>query len=253
MSNLNDTVAELVTLAHHLGEDWREYVIVGEGNVSARVDNETFVVKASGANMRTMDASGLVHLRWQPLLDLLNGTPTDANVAHALQEAKIDSSVSARPSMETFLHVVALIEGGARFVGHTHPIAANAILCSQNAESLMRHIYPDAITVCGPTPVFVPYHDPGVPLARAVRGALRKNIDANGEFPLVIYLQNHGIFALGQTAKQVENITAMVVKNADVMARTFALGGPRYLSEHDVARIHTRPDEDVRRKKFQGS
>jgi rhamnose utilization protein RhaD (predicted bifunctional aldolase and dehydrogenase) len=251
MSNL-DNVVEVVALAHHLGEEWREYVIIGEGNVSARVDDETFVVKASGANMRTMDASGLVHLRWKPLLDLLSGSPTDADVARTLQEAKIDSSVSARPSMETFLHVVALVEGGARFVGHAHPVAVNAILCSQNAEALTRHIYPDAITVCGPTPVFVPYHDPGVPLARAVRDALRKNVDANGEFPLVIYLQNHGVFALGQTAKQVENVTAMAVKNADVMARTFALGGPRYLTERDVARIHTRPDEELRRKKFQG-
>ena len=252
MSNRGNVVTELMALSHHLGEEWREYVIVGEGNVSARVDDETFVVKASGTNLRTIDEHGFVHLRLKPLLELLNSSPTDTDVARALNDAKIDASVSARPSMETFLHVVALAEAGAKFVAHTHPVAVNAILCSQNAEALMRHIYPDAITVCGPNPVFVPYHDPGVPLARAVRDALQKNITANGEFPLVIYLQNHGVFALGQTAKQVENIAAMAVKNADVMARTFALGGPRYLTEHDVARIHTRPDEELRRKKFQG-
>jgi ribulose-5-phosphate 4-epimerase/fuculose-1-phosphate aldolase len=65
-------------------------------------------------------------------------------------------------------------------------------------------------------------------------------------------LQNHGVFALGQTAKEVENITAMAVKNARVLAQTFALGGPRFLEERDVARIHTRPDEVARREIFRG-
>jgi hypothetical protein len=40
------------------------------------------------------------------------------------------------------------------------------------------------------------------------------------------------------------------VKNARVLAATYAMGGPAYLEELVTTRIHTRPDEDVRRVQF---
>jgi hypothetical protein len=35
-----------------------------------------------------------------------------------------------------------------------------------------------------------------------------------------------------------------------VLAATYAMGGPVYLDEFTLNRIHTRPDEDVRRVQF---
>ncbi len=241
---------ELIALSHHLGEEWREYVIVGEGNTSARADDETFWIKASGANLRTIDGNGFVRLYLQRVLDVLDTAHNDEDVTRGFQQAQVDPSVAARPSIETFLHALALAYGSARFAGHTHPVAVNAILCSAQAEILTRHITPDAITVCGAHPVYVPYHDVGLALGRAVREALRNNIEQYGEPPRVIYLQNHGVLVLGQTTKQVENVTAMAVKNARIMAQTFPLGGPHFLEERDVTRIDQRPDEVVRKKIF---
>ena len=43
------------------------------------------------------------------------------------------------------------------------------------------------------------------------------------------------------------DVMAMAVKTARVLLGTYAAGGPRFMSEHDVARIHTRPDEHFRR------
>jgi len=43
---------------------------------------------------------------------------------------------------------------------------------------------------------------------------------------------------------------AMAVKHARVLAATYALGGPHALQASDIARIHARPDEEVRRKQF---
>lgn len=246
------SLTDLIALSHHLGEEWRDYVIVGEGNTSARADEATFWVKASGANLRTVDEGGFVRLRWLPLLEMLEAAQSDEDVTRVLSEAKVDPAVTVRPSIESFLHAIALTEGGAHFVGHTHPVAVNAILCSQQPALLTQHIMPDAITVCGIAPVFVPYADPGLPLAREVRAALRRNIAEHNELPKVIYLQNHGMLALGQTAREVENITAMAVKNARVLAQSSALGGPHFLSEREVMRIHTRPDEAVRRQRFAG-
>jgi hypothetical protein len=56
--------------------------------------------------------------------------------------------------------------------------------------------------------------------------------------------------APGQSARQVQHITAMVVKHARVLTATDGLGGPRFLDERDDARIETRQDEDVRRRQF---
>ncbi len=61
-------------------------------------------------------------------------------------------------------------------------------------------------------------------------------------------MQNHGLIALGRTAQQVENITAMAVKTARVLLGTYVLGGPHFLTARNVDRIHTRPDELYRRK-----
>ena len=39
----------------------------------------------------------------------------------------------------------------------------------------------------------------------------------------------------------------MAVKTARAMLGAYAAGGPRFMTERDVARIHTRPDELYRR------
>ncbi|HVF11142.1 MAG TPA: class II aldolase/adducin family protein [Abditibacteriaceae bacterium] len=248
----NSILTDLIALSRHLGEEWREYAIIGEGNTSARADDATFWVKASGSNLRTIDEKGFVRMRLDRVLSMLETAQTDDDVTHGLNEAKADPGVAARPSIETVLHAICLAEGGAQVVGHTHPVAVNVILCSQQAESLLRHLMPDVVVVCGAMPVLVPYADPGLPLARAVRAALHRNIAEQGAPPQTIYLQNHGLFALGQTVREVENITAMAVKNARILAPTFALGGPNFLSDTDVARINTRLDEILRRRQFAG-
>ena len=121
------------------------------------------------------------------------------------------------------LHAVCLERGGAEVVGHTHPVPVLALLCSPHAEALATHmLFPDQIVVLGRRPLFVPYVDPGLALARRVRDAL----EAHGEPPKVIYLGNHGLFALGRTPEHVLQITAMAVK-ASAGARGRARRGRR--------------------------
>ena len=134
-------------------------------------------------------------------------------------------------------------------MGHTHPTAVNAVLCSQKVEEAVAgRLFPDEIVYCGPAPIYLPYTDPGVPLARAVRDAVDQYLDGYGEAPKVILMQNHGLIALGRTASEVERVTAMTVKTARVLLGTYALGGPHFLSPESAARIHTRPDERYRRQ-----
>jgi rhamnose utilization protein RhaD (predicted bifunctional aldolase and dehydrogenase) len=155
-----------------------------------------------------------------------------------------------RPSIETFFHGLMYELTDCNFIGHTHPIAICSVLCSQRAEDITRHIMPDVLIVCGLHGVFVPYIDVGATLANEIGDRVQDFIRRHDMMPKVIYLQNHGFIALGQTAKEVQNITAMAVKNARVLAATYAMGGPAYLEELVTTRIHTRPDEDVRRVQF---
>ena len=246
----NDILKQLTTMSNNLGDPALDYAILGEGNTSARADVDTFWVKASGTELRAIGANGFVRVRFDRVLALLEAVDlSDEDIKAGLEAAKVDSSVTARPSVETVLHALALQLEGVDFVGHTHPTAVNAVLCSQEAEEAVSgRLFPDHIVYCGPASVYVPYTDPGVPLARKVRDSIGQYVDERHEVPKVVLIQNHGLIALGRTARQVEDITAMAVKAARVLIGTFPLGGPCFLTAEDLDRIHTRPDEAYRRK-----
>ena len=246
----DDILAQLVAMSHNLGDPTLDYVILGEGNTSARADADTFWVKASGTELRITEASGFVRVRFDGVLALLETDDiSDDDVKEGLEAAKVDPATTARPSVETVLHAVALQLEHVNFVGHTHPTAINAITCSAAFKTVVSgRLFPDEIVICGPALVVVPYTDPGVPLARKVRDLISQYIDEHHESPKVILMQNHGLIALGHTAQQVENITAMAVKAARVLLGTYVLGGPHFLTARNVDRIHTRPDELYRRK-----
>ena len=133
------------------------------------------------------------------------------------------------------------------FVGHTHPIAVNALLCSRWARTFARRrLFPDEIVCCGEASVFVPYTDPGLKLPQAIRRETTRFVEKRGVSPRVILLENHGVISLGGTPQAVLAATLM----ADKAARIFAAAGttPSFLSPAQVARIAGRPDEHHRRK-----
>lgn len=254
----NDILAQLVAMSNNLGDPTQDYVILGEGNTSARADMDTFWVKTSGTELRTIDRRGFVRVSFERVMAMLDVPDlTDAQVKQRLSEAKVDPATGShpapgdgiQPSVETVLHAICLGLEGINFVGHTHPTAINALTCSDVFETAVSgRLFPDEIVMCGPAPVVVPYTDPGVPLARQVQRLIEQHLEEYREVPKVILMQNHGLIALGRTSQQVENITAMAVKAARVLLGTYALGGPHFMTPRAVERIHTRPDELYRRK-----
>jgi rhamnose utilization protein RhaD (predicted bifunctional aldolase and dehydrogenase) len=255
MADAETVLQNLIDLSHELGRPERDLVILGEGNTSALCDDGTFYVKASGTQLSTIQANGFVRVYRERVAALANGPDlSDEQVKQALEDAKFDPAIKFRPSVETVLHALALGEVGIKFVGHTHPVAVNALSCSMAAcEAVAGRLFPDEIVVCGPAPLYIPYTDPGLPLARAVRDGLAGYLDRWGQTPKVILMQNHGLIALGANATEVDNITAMYVKTCRVLLGTFAFGGPNFLSPANVRRIHTRPDELYRRQQLKVS
>lgn len=245
-----DTLPQLVAMSLSLAEPANDYVILAEGNTSARADADTFWVKASGAQMRGIGPEGFVRVAFDRVANLVDGPDlSDEEIRQALQAAKVDPAAPGHPSVETVLHALCLALPGVNFVGHTHPTAVNMITCSAHFESaLSGRLFPDEIVLCGPAAVLAPYTDPGLPLARAVQQRIFTYIAAHGETPKTIYMQNHGFIALGGTPQQVENITAMAVKAARILVGAYTLGGAHFMSQQAVDRIHTRPDEHYRQR-----
>ena len=243
---------QLVTMSRNLGRPELEYVMLGEGNTSARINGESFYVKGSGVYLSTADDEGYVEVLFEPALAMLNGPDlSDDEIKERLFAACRDKSGRLKPSVETVLHAFLLTLPGVAFVAHTHPTDVNKILCSENAREVYQgRIFPDEIVYCGVEPVYIDFVDPGIPLARALRRKVDEYLSKHRAPPKVILMQNHGFIALGKTPQEVEAITAMGVKTAKVLAGTFMFGGPRYFSEEHLNRICTRPDEAYRRRQF---
>ncbi len=241
--------SDLLQLSRDLGREDRSLAILGEGNASARISGDEFWVKASGHSLATLEHAGLARCRVQGLLALLKGrAPSDARVETALLDSRVDAS-APKPSVESMVHAWLLTLPGVSFVGHTHPVAVNAVLCSPKAGLFARRrMFPDEIVGCGPESVLVDYVDPGLALARAIRVAVEAHRRRLGLVPRVILLRNHGLIALGATSRAVLASTLMAVKSAEIFIGASALGGPKFLPAVEVARIAGRSDEHYRQR-----
>jgi rhamnose utilization protein RhaD (predicted bifunctional aldolase and dehydrogenase) len=244
-----EALKRLINLSHELGREDRHFAILGEGNVSADLDDGTFYIKASGNHLGTIDNSGFTRVNMTPVLEALDGpAKADAEVKEILEACRVDKK-SKLPSVETFLHAICLKEGGAKWIGHTHTASVLKILSSKlGAKPFHRHIFPDAIVVCGRYLAEVPYIDPGIRLAVELRKSLHRFMNKHKTAPKVILMVNHGPVILGQTEKDVLNTMLMLDKWATILAATYAVGGPQFLDEKLSNRIENRPDEHYRRQ-----
>jgi len=269
----------LVALSRQLGDPAADLVVLGEGNTSTALGDGTFLVKASGTRLGGVTEDDLVRLDHAAVLALIDDPELDEHDQPGLAarlraaarpagpgpdtehdpDAAFGSGAGAGAggsgpggklaSIETMLHALALELPGTQVVGHTHPTAVNALLCSDRAADLVAgSLFPDQVVVCGAHALLVPYAEPGLPLARAVRHGLAEHLDTHGTPPRLIHLANHGIVALGENAAQVLAVTTMAVKAARVLAGALAVGALRYLSAETVARLDNRPDELHRRR-----
>jgi NAD(P)-dependent dehydrogenase (short-subunit alcohol dehydrogenase family)/rhamnose utilization protein RhaD (predicted bifunctional aldolase and dehydrogenase) len=216
-------VEDLISVANHFGAD-PEYSRAGGGNASVKVDGVLWI-KPSGVPLATLSAADLVGLRTDVLLDALHrdepveGDPVMAAAAKALVEAP----GGRRPSVEILFH--ALIPDA--LVLHTHPLVANALTCNTDAEAL-------AARLLGDEAVFVPYTDPGVPLARKV-GEARDAYSARTGRPApgITLLGNHGIIVSGNSAAELteraewltETIAAAMGESLDVIPAVAGIPG----------------------------
>ena len=239
--------ARLIHLSREFGQ--AHWTILGEGNTSGRIDQKMFAVKSSGSSLGTLTEIELTLCYFDILLPVLD----QENVSEQeIEEILLDSRVrptALKPSVETFFHAYLLTIPGINYVGHTHPIPVNQILCSGLGTAFAeKRRFPDEVVCCGPMSLLIPYEDPGLALAVRIRRDVQNFERKHGRNPKVILLENHGVITIGQTTDAVRVAMAMTVKAAEIFVGAQSLGGNISMPESEVNRIENRLDEEYRRK-----
>ena len=245
----SEKLSALLSLSHELGDERLKMAILGEGNTSTKIDDETFVVKASGSCLATLAESDVVECRFDTTLAMLDQAEmTDQQIVDALLASRVDPE-ARKPSVEALFHAYLLSLPDINFVGHTHDVAVNQILCSPLAKKFAtQKLFPDEIVCCGAASVFVPYTDPGLKLSQVIRTEVEAYMKEFSSPPRVILLENHGIITLGSSPSAVKAAMLMAQKSAEIFVGAAALGGPIFLSAENVDRIANRIDEHYRQR-----
>ena len=229
---MTDTsLADLAALANTFGSD-PEYARAGGGNASVKVDG-VLHIKPSGVGLATLTADDLVPLRLDVLLEALHSDePTDGDPVRAAAERAKIGQPTRRPSVEILFH--ALIPDP--FVLHTHPPIVNMVTCCEDAPEVVARLL-------GDDAVFVPYTDPGIPLAREVERCRTEYETRTGRpAPGVTLLGNHGLIVSGNTPDEVTSrsaalMTAITTALADVPDAAAVLEAPVRVPCADAAAV----------------
>ena len=191
---------DLLTLSHDLGREDRGLAILGEGNTSARLSDDTFLVKASGACLgasrkRALSSAVSPHCCqcWKR-----TACPTSRLTTPFSPPVLIPRQKAFRRSR---LPCLAALPARHQF-RRPHPrndCQSNPMLA--RARRILRS------SACFPTKSsaaarlgLLPYTDPGLKLAQAIRRETEAFIRTQKRPPRVILMQNHGLITLGNLA-----------------------------------------------------
>lgn len=228
-------IAEMIEMSNRVGAD-PEFVRAGGGNSSAKVDGVLYI-KPSGVSLAALTAESLVALTLGPLRDVLEGAASSTasaapspvagsdDVLRIAEAARLPPIDAHRPSVELLFHAL-LPEP---IVLHTHPTTVNTLTCTVGGRELARELLGEGV-------LWIPYTDPGLPLARAIRDERNGYTRRTGFAPpRSILLQNHGLIVSGLTATEIED------RSHDMVASISAFAASRpAVSWGTVARIEAR-------------
>ena len=160
----------MLNLAHTIAD----YTICGEGNVSERKTEDTFLIKASGTSLHTLSDEDLT------LVD---------NYANQINPDQ------KKPSIEVLFHAwIMRTFPEINYIAHTHPPKTTQILCSPVVkEFAFRSMVPRSDCSEWSYLCLVPYAPPGARLLKNVEEHVSNFVEVNGYFPKLILLENHGI------------------------------------------------------------
>ncbi|MBL8027560.1 MAG: SDR family NAD(P)-dependent oxidoreductase [Fibrobacteres bacterium] len=196
----NTPINSLISISNMYGSN-PEFVLAGGGNTSVKIGDKLFV-KASGMSLSNIKEEGFAAINLNRLLALFNDNypnnddEREALVLKNLMNAREKGEEAKRPSVETLLHGLL----PQKFVVHTHPAMVNALTCSKNGKSTAEKLFKNSL-------LWVPYTDPGYKLAEKVKTL----IEARGNCPSIIFMENHGLIVAADSSEEIIKITNSVI------------------------------------------
>lgn len=217
----------LLELAHAISE----YTICGEGNVSERQSEDTFLIKASGTSLHTLSEEDLT---------LCNTNGAQIELSHK------------KPSIEVLFHAWIMKHfPEINYIAHTHPPKTTQILCSPAVNDFAtQRWFPDQIVRNGALSCLVPYAPPGARLLEQIEIHVGDFVDHYGYFPKLILLENHGIITASPYQKDCAAATLMCEKSAEIFIGAKLLGGVNFLPDEEIEHLENCPGEQYRRHMY---
>jgi rhamnose utilization protein RhaD (predicted bifunctional aldolase and dehydrogenase)/NAD(P)-dependent dehydrogenase (short-subunit alcohol dehydrogenase family) len=194
-----------------LGRD-RKLVLYGGGNTSLKTrmrdglgaDVEVLRVKASGADMASIEPAGFPALRLEPMRQLRALAAIADEELVGIERANLIDPRAPNPSVEVMLHAFL----PQKFVDHTHATAVLSVIDQPRGEQICAEVFGERIA-------FVPYVRPGFGLAKKAIEVFERAPDCEG-----LILSKHGLVTFGDTAREAyERMIAFVSRAEDFIAR----------------------------------
>ena len=195
-----------------LGRD-PKLVLHGGGNTSLKQPLrdrlgdavEVLRVKATGADMATIDAAGMPAVRLVPMRKLRALAAVDDAELVAIERANLIEPMAPNPSVEMMLHAFL----PHKFIDHTHATAVLSVIDQPDGEQKCAEVFGGRLG-------FVPYLMPGFGLAQAAIDVFERTRPSHG-----LILSKHGIVTFGDTAREAyERMIEMVTLAETFMARS---------------------------------
>jgi len=218
-SGVDRDLALRVYTTRLLGRD-RKLVLHGGGNTSLKAHQrdllgeevEVLRVKASGADMATIEPESLPAVRLDPIRKLRALEHIDDAELVGIERANLIDAAAPNPSVEMILHAFL----PQKFVDHTHATAVLSLIDQPDGEKKCRDVFGERMG-------FVPYVMPGFGLAKKAIETFQRSKASDG-----LILGKHGIVTFGDSAREsYERMIEMVTLAEDVIARnrkTIAVG-----------------------------
>jgi rhamnose utilization protein RhaD (predicted bifunctional aldolase and dehydrogenase)/NAD(P)-dependent dehydrogenase (short-subunit alcohol dehydrogenase family) len=187
-------------------------VLHGGGNTSLKtkmrdlLDEEIEVlrVKSSGADMASIDPSGLPAVRLLPMRKLRALDVIEDEELVGIERANLLDPAAPNPSVEMMLHAFL----PHKFVDHTHATAVLSVIDQPQGKKLCEEVFGGRLE-------FVPYVRPGFRLAKKAIEVFERAQTCDG-----LILSKHGIVTFGASAREAyDRMIGMVSLAEDFIAR----------------------------------
>ena len=193
-----------------LGGDPR-LVLHGGGNTSLKAragdllgeDIDILRIKASGADMATIEPEGLPAVRLAPLRNLRALEAVADEKLIAIERANLIDPAAPNPSVEVMLHAFL----PHKFIDHTHASAVLSVIDQPDGEEKCAEVFGGRLG-------FVPYLMPGFRLAKKAIEVFERTKPSDG-----LILSKHGIVTFGESAREAyERMIEMATLAEDFIA-----------------------------------